>query len=230
MRVAPLLRAWLPVPCLFCGGTGGHRGVCAGCRADLPGWEAERCPVCAIGTPRTEVCGSCLRSPPAFSRTLAAASYAFPLDAAIVRLKYGKDLGLTAALGGLMCDAVQDSTLPEALLPMPLAVARLRERGFNQAAELARVLATRLRLPLLVAAARRTRDAAPQASLPLAGRAANVRGAFACSAAAVKGLHVAIVDDVMTTGASLEELARELRRGGARDVSCCVLARTPRPV
>jgi ComF family protein len=228
MRLAPLLSAWLPVPCVFCGSAGAHGGICLGCRADLPGVEDARCPVCAIATPAAQVCGQCLKAPPAFAHSVAAASYAFPLDAAIVRLKYGKDLGLVGALGRLLHAAVQAEPRPDIVVPMPLSPARLRTRGFNQAAELARVVAETLQIPLVPDAAARTRDAPPQASLPLAERAKNVRGAFSCTRN-VKGVKVALVDDVMTTGASLDELARELRRAGAEAVCCWVLARTARP-
>jgi ComF family protein len=229
VRLAPLLSAWLPVPCLFCGACGAHQGICAGCLADLPGRSAARCPVCAIATPQGELCGACLRTPPAFTRTLAAADYAWPLDAAIGRFKYGPNLALVAGLAALLRATVQHEPRPDLLLAMPLSPARVRERGFNQAVEIAKVLAAELRLPLEAAAVQRTREAPPQASLPLDQRARNVRGAFEARAAAVAGRHVAIVDDVMTTGASLDELARGLRAAGARDVACWVLARTPPP-
>jgi ComF family protein len=226
MRLAPLLAAWMPPPCVFCGATGRHDGVCAPCRADLPGWSAARCPICAIETANAHTCGRCLQTPPAFVRTVAAASYAFPLDAAIVRLKYGKTLTLVSALASLLQHAVGEEARPHAIVPMPLSAARLRERGFNQAAELAGVATVHLKIPVLLDAAMRTRDSVPQASLPLAERKSNVRGAFTCRADRVSGLHVAIVDDVMTTGASLEELASELRRAGAQSVTCWVVART----
>jgi ComF family protein len=228
MRLAPLLSAWLPIPCVFCGAAGAHGGVCRGCRADLPGLEAARCPVCAIASSGSLVCGQCLKHPPAFARTVAVADYAFPLDAAIVRLKYGRDLGLVGALGQLLYKAVQGEPRPDLVVPMPLAPQRLSTRGFNQAAELARVAAEALRISLTPDAAARTRDAPPQASLPFAERARNVRGAFSCSPD-VEGAKVVVVDDVMTTGSSLDELARELRRAGAEAVSCWVVARTPRP-
>jgi ComF family protein len=227
MRFAALVSSLIPTPCLFCGAGASAGGVCIPCRADLPGWRVQRCPVCAIATPQGEVCGQCLRSPPAFARTVVAASYAFPLDAAVARLKYGRDLGLAAGLADLLREAVHGETLPALMIPMPLSAARMRERGFNQAAELARPVAARLGACMLPDAARRTRDAAPQASLPLAAREKNVRGAFECDRH-LDAMEVAIVDDVMTTGASLDELARTLRSAGAARVVCWVLARTER--
>jgi ComF family protein len=226
MRIA-LLSDWLPRPCLFCGTTGDRGGICRACRADLPGWQAPRCPVCAIGTPAAAVCGQCLQAPRAFDRTVTVASYAFPLDAAIVRLKYGRDLTLVSALAQLLWEAACSHPRPDLVVPMPLSPARLRERGFNQAAELGRVVAAQAKVRFRADAALRTRDGVPQASLPLAERAGNVRGAFA-SSLRLQGQRVAIVDDVMTTGASLESLARELRHAGAGQVVCWVLARTER--
>ena len=174
-----------------------------------------------------EVCGECLRKPPAFERVVTAVSYEFPVDAAIQRLKYRHDLSLVAPLAALLVDAVAARPRPDLLVPMPLASARLRERGFNQAAELARCVAVSLGLPQSLDAARRTRETAPQAALPFDERARNIRNAFA-AAPEVAGLHVAVVDDVLTTGATLNELAKVLRRAGAREVSGWVLARTPR--
>jgi len=144
-----------------------------------------------------------------------------------VRLKYGPDLSLVTALAYLLADAVRFEPAPDLLVPMPLSAAALRARGFNQAAELARVIAREIGRPLALHAAIRSRDTARQASLPFDQRASNVRGAFGCDAS-VANLRIAIVDDVMTTGATVGELARTLRRAGARDVAVWVLARTPR--
>ena len=177
--------------------------------------------------PMAEVCGECLRKPPAFDRVVSAVSYAFPVDAAIQRLKYGLDLALVPPLAALLARAVSAGPRPDLLLPMPLGPARLRERGFNQAAELARYVAVALDLPLSLEASRRTRETAPQTSLPFDERARNIRNAFAAGPS-VAGLHVAVVDDVLTTGATLDALATALRRAGAREVPGWVLARTPR--
>jgi ComF family protein len=126
-----------------------------------------------------------------------------------------------------MAEKVAAHARPDLLLPMPLAPARLSDRGFNQAAELARCLCVPLDLPVSLEAAVRTRETAPQASLPLDERARNIRGAFSAQPG-VAGLRVAVVDDVLTTGATLNELAKALRRAGAREVTGWVLARTPR--
>jgi ComF family protein len=222
------LRALLPERCVFCGVRARDGEVCSDCLRDLPGRRRERCRVCAIPVAGAQVCGHCLRDPPSYSHSIAAADYRFPLDAAIARLKYGPDLSLLAPLARLLARAVRDQPAPDMLVPMPLSAAGLRARGFNQATELARLVAREVGAPLSLTAAVRCKDTAPQASLPFDRRAGNVRGAFACEAS-VAGLRVTLLDDVMTTGATVEELARTLRRAGAADVGVWVLARTPRP-
>ena len=222
------LCALLPERCVLCGARAQAGQVCGDCLHDLPGRRRERCRVCAIPSTAAPVCGQCLRDRPSYSHTVAAADYRFPLDAVITRLKYGPDLSLLAPLGNLLAHAVRDQPTPDVLVPMPLSAAGLRARGFNQAAELARLVARTLGVRLSLAAATRCRDTLPQASLPFDRRADNVRGAFACDAS-LSGLRVALLDDVMTTGTTVEELARTLRRSGAADVGVWVLARTPRP-
>lgn len=226
-RLDSILENLLPVPCLFCGAVPAHAGICAGCLRDLPGRGRPRCPVCAIDLDAAGPCGSCLRKHPAFDHVGTVCSYAFPLDAIIQRLKYAPDPTLIAPLAALLSDLATAEPRPDLLVPMPAARARMRSRGFNQALELARASARRHGLRLGVDTVARVRDGLPQAGLPFDERARNVRGAFACPAD-LSGLRVTIVDDVMTTGATLEELARTLKRAGAREVNAWVLARTPR--
>jgi ComF family protein len=222
-----ILQALLPASCLFCEAGRAPQGICSGCLRDLPGRGDPRCPVCAIDMETPEVCGSCLRKRPAFDHVRAACSYAFPVDAAIQRLKYSPDPTLIAPLAALLADLAATEPRPDLLVPMPASRARLRSRGFNQAVELARTSARRHALRLGLDAVVRAKDGVPQASLPWDERVRNVRGAFACSVD-LSGQRVTIVDDVMTTGATLEELARTLKRAGAREVTAWVLARTPR--
>ena len=222
------LRALLPERCLLCGARAPAAEFCRDCLRDMPGRSSQRCRVCAIPVDGAPVCGRCLRDPPGYSHTVAAADYRFPLDAAITRLKYAADLSLIAPLGQMLVRAVRDQAVPDLIVPMPLSAAGLRARGFNQAGELARVVARALAASLSLNVATRCKDTAPQASLPFDRRTANVRGAFTCDAS-VAGLRVTLIDDVMTTGATAEELARTLRRAGAADVGVWVVARTPRP-
>jgi ComF family protein len=171
------------------------------------------------------VCGSCLEHAPTFDAVSAAYAYAFPVDALVHAFKYGGNLSIAP----ILAEALAASTLPrvDALIPAPLAAGRLRERGFNQAQELARLIGRRVDVPVLAHACRKVTDTAPQAALPWKERARNVRASFVCDAD-LTGLRVAIVDDVMTSGATVNELARNLKRAGAAHVSAWVVARTLR--
>ena len=217
----------IPPTCLLCGAAS-TRPLCPGCHAELPWHRQPQCPQCATPTPGGQVCGACLRHPPAFDRTHAALAYAFPFDRLIPRLKYQGQLAIAPVLGECLLQAVEQAPAAAALIAMPLHPARIRERGFNHASEIARVLSRRLGVPLDRDSCQRVRDTPPQMALKYDARQRNVRGAFSCRDD-VQGLHVAIVDDVMTTGTSLDELARTLRRAGAREVSCWVVARTLPP-
>ncbi len=182
--------------------------------------------MCASPTAGDAVCGACLKHPPAFERTLAAFSYAFPVNALLHAYKYGGELTLLDLLSEPLAARAIEHALPDLLIPMPLHPARLKERGFNQAREIAAALSRRLAVPLAAQACRRLRDTPPQASLKLKERAANLRGAFVCDLP-MHGKHVALIDDVMTSGASLDALAQAVRRQGAAGVAAWVVARTP---
>lgn len=144
----------------------------------------------------------------------------------IRRLKFHATLPLAEVLALGLIAALRGSTHPDVVLPMPLARLRLRQRGFNQSLEIARPLARALALDLDLSACRRLRDTREQSGLSLAARRGNLRGAFECDAQ-VAGAHVAVVDDVMTSGTTLDELAHTLKRAGARRVTAWVVARTP---
>ena len=202
--------------CLLCGGSGTH-SVCTACHAELPWHRQPQCPHCAIPTPGGQVCGACLKHPPAFDRTHAALAYAFPLDRLIPRLKYHGQLAIVPALGNVWPKPSPPSRCPTASSPCRLHATRIRERGFNHATEIARAVAKQLGLPLDTTSCRRIRDTPPQMGLKHDARRRNVRGAFACSEI-VQGQHIALIDDVMTTGTSLDELAATLKRAGAREV------------
>jgi len=209
--------------CVLCGAASGGDLLCPPCRADLPRAGAPACPVCA-GPSDGHTCGGCLREPPAYARCIAALRYGFPADALIQALKYRSQLALARLFAEVMGTAVAHAPRPDALLPMPLHPDRARSRGFNQATEIARPLARRLNIPLDATSLARIRDTAPQATLPLEERLRNVKGAFRC-ADAVAGKRVALLDDVMTTGATLNEAAKALKRAGATEVSLWVVAR-----
>ncbi|TCJ18170.1 ComF family protein [Parasulfuritortus cantonensis] len=217
------MQARLAQPCLLCGARSRAGLLCPACAADLPRLPAERCPVCAMPTPGGAVCGACLKRAPAYDRTEAVFRYAFPADVLVQRLKYGGQTVLAGYLAGLMAPSAR----PDLIVAMPLHPHRLRERGYNQAALLAGHLARRLALPFAATACRRLRDTPPQVDLPVKARRRNLRGAFDCTMD-LAGRHVALVDDVMTSGASLDELARVVKRAGAAEVSAWVVARTVR--
>lgn len=224
MNIRSFFKQSLPRSCVLCGDAAGSGSLCAGCRADLPWHRQPCCPQCATPTPAGQVCGRCLKRPPAYDRTVAALAYAYPLDRLIPRLKYHGRLAVVPLLGACLADAVAGRPRPDRVLPMPLHPARIRTRGFNHATEIARDAARTLGLRLDTASCVRIRDTPPQQGLDHDARRRNVRGAFRCTDA-VDGLHVAIVDDVMTTGTTLDALAATLRRAGAREVSCWVVAR-----
>jgi len=219
------VRTLLPHDCLLCGAPSGNFSLCPACLADLPWHHVPQCPRCALPTTDGMLCGHCLREPPAFDRTLALFGYACPVDALIQALKYGHQLALTQTLAAPLAQRAATMPRPEVLIAMPLHPLRLSERGFNQALELAKIIARQLDIPLLPQGAERIRATAPQVGLPWKKRSVNLRGAFA-STLDLTGKHVALVDDVMTTGASLHELALALRRQGAKEISAWVVART----
>lgn len=213
----------LPQDCFLCAAPSGDSLLCPACAASLPYLTAERCPVCALPTPGANLCGACLKQAPHFDATQALFRYEFPLDRLVQSLKYAHRLASAGFLGQALA---QLPTLfrPDLILPVPLAPARLAERGFNQALEIARPLARALGAPLEIGHAHRRRDTAPQASLPWKERKQNIRHAFECEID-LAGKSVLVVDDVMTTGATLDELARTLKAHGAARVENRVLAR-----
>ncbi|MDW8469460.1 MAG: double zinc ribbon domain-containing protein [Burkholderiales bacterium] len=215
--------------CALC--RGAARGpLCAACEADLPRAAAERCPRCALPAPGASLCGRCLAQSPAYDATIAALEYRFPADVLVRELKFAGRLALGALAGELLARAVvaAGEPRPDCVVPVPLGRARLAARGFNQATLIARAAARALAVPMRPALCERARETAVQSELPLEKRAANVRDAFVCPAL-VGGLAIAVVDDVMTSGATLEAVARALKAAGAARVVNWVLARTPPP-
>ena len=213
--------------CFLCRGRAGGL-LCPACDADLPRLGGELCPRCALASPAAAVCGRCLARPPAFDATVAALAYRFPADVMVQAFKFRSELALAPYFGRLLAQRVAAADRVDFLLPVPLSTARLRERGFNQALEIARTLAQATRTRLAPELCERTVDTRAQFDLPMDERERNVRGAFRC-AGFLAGARVALVDDVMTTGSTLAELAATLKRAGAAFVANWVLARTPAP-
>jgi len=224
----------VPSLCAICRGWGVQR-VCAAC-VQRYGAPLSRCRRCALQVPvasGSAVCGACLTDPPPYASTVAAVDYDHPWDGLITQFKFHAALDLTPALAAQMLAALQrrDAPAPKLLLPIPLSDTRLRERGYNQAWELARRLGRALHCPTDARLLLRVRDTPHQLAFPPQKRAGNVRAAFAVEPrrrAELQGRSVTLVDDVMTTGATVAEAARTLLQAGAAEVGVWVIARTPR--
>lgn len=223
----------LPTQCAVCHGWSARR-VCGACLARHAA-PVPRCLGCAIRVPAgVSHCGACLASPLPFSVAVAAVDYRFPWSGLLVGFKFRAALDLAAPMAALLAGAVRarGQTLPARVLPVPLGHSRLAERGMNQAWELARRVAKALDCHADAQALQRPVDTPHLADLPREARAQAIRGAFALApgaATALRGCTVALVDDVMTTGATAAEAARTLLAAGVASVQLWVFARTPAP-
>lgn len=207
------------------------RDLCLPCESELLR-NRPCCPRCALPLQRDEpICGVCLKRDPPFTVAWAPFRYAYPLNQLVTQFKFGRQLAAGRVLGELLCDAAQleNPARPELLIPIPLHDQRLRERGYNQALELARPLARRLNLPIDAYALTRSRATPAQTGLDAKERRRNVHGAFSVKAKVQLPAHIALIDDVMTTGATLREATKVLRRAGVTRVDVWALARAPKP-
>lgn len=223
----------LPPCCVLCAARGQPPALdlCAGCAADLPAGGA-RCPRCAqrLAAPPGASCAACRSSPPAFDRCVAAFDYAAPVDHLVQGLKYHARLANARVLGTLLAGAVRAQGLAAAcdvVVPVPLHPERLADRGYNQAAEIARWTARELGLAVDPQALRRLRATPPQVGLGAAERRANLAGAFLASPA-LCGRRVAVVDDVVTSAATANAAAHAVRAAGASVVVVWAVARAER--
>jgi ComF family protein len=232
-RTLEVVRRALPQHCELCAARTGGTLLCGACDADLPR-IATSCPVCALPAQGGAICGACLHDPPPYAATVAALVYAFPVDRLIQRIKYGGSIALAHWAGATLAAAVQsrlersaDGDRPRQIVALPLSPSRQRERGFNQAGEIAACVSAATGLPVAAPLAR-VPGGVPQAMLPWIARRKNVRGAFSADGD-VRGARIALVDDVMTTGATFAEASRTLIDAGAHRVECWAVARTLRP-
>lgn len=238
----------LPRQCALCDSPTANQPLCAGCEADLPRLPSVVCTICALPVAEEDkgeiqctqralrstaicetksrgvVCGRCLKQKPAFDHILAAFIYSFPIDRLLHGFKYAGNLSLATLFAEPLARQAAALPRPDLLLPMPLHPARLRERGFNQTLEIAKPIARWLEIPIAADICTRLRDTPTQAGLKWKQRQRNVRGAFA-SEAVLSGKKIVVLDDVMTTGATLNEISRTLKSQGAVEVSAWVVAR-----
>ena len=217
-----------PDRCSACGLADGDP-FCVACSEDYFPRDIRRCRCCALRLPATvsTLCAHCLQQSPSFDATLACADYAAPVSGMVLALKNGGRLALARAFGRLLASRIDPEAFDGALfVAVPLAFERQRERGFNQSHEIARAFARARSLRLAHGLLIRTRHAPPQHLLDLDARRRNLRGAFAVRAP-VKDRHVAVIDDVMTTGSTMQEIATTLKRAGCTRVTNLVIARTP---
>ena len=223
-----LLDAVLPAHCLLCGARGQRAlSLCAACEGDMPR-NPTCCTRCALPLEApAPLCGRCLKHAPAWDAAWVPFRYAWPLAPLEARFKFGGDLAAGRTLALLWTASPPPSELPQAIIPVPLHRARLRQRGYNQALELAKPLARQLGLPLLRDALRRVHATGPQTDLSAIARRRNVRGAFSAHFAGALPRHVAVLDDVFTTGATLGECVRVLKKAGVARVDVWALARAP---
>lgn len=228
--------ALVPARCILCGAPGqACLDLCLACEGALP-WNLRCCGRCGLPLETAApLCGPCLRDPPPFESTLAPWVYAHPIDHLLMRYKFGAQLAMGDVLARLLAVRLAAQLHAQAqkgrvscLVPVPLSRLRLRQRGFNQAWEMARLLAHQCGIPARAGALRRVRHTLAQSGLGAGARQRNVRRAFVAEPRWIRGLDVILVDDVMTTGATARACALALREAGAASVRVCVVARAPR--
>ncbi|MCX8566280.1 MAG: comF family protein [Glomeribacter sp. 1016415] len=246
-RCKAFMHLALPCRCALCGSLSPH-ALCNGC--DNTYWQThdDRCMRCALplrsdhagpNHPPSRLCSHCIVAPPAFDATLALTHYAAPLDQLALALKFNAQLTIAAIFAERLARLVQQTyahdklSCPSLILPVPLSADRLATRGYNQAWEIARPLARILQIPAQARWVKRVLDTPPQTQLShLQARQRNMRGAFMAAMntqqlASIRGQHIALVDDVMTSGATLAAVARVLKNAGAARVTNWVALRTP---
>lgn len=223
------IQPFLPRHCILCGDdTTSTSDLCQACLEDLP-WIRHGCAHCGVAIhPKAELCSHCQKQTPVYDLCLAPLQYRYPLDYLVRRFKFHQDLvcgrTLTAILAEYLAHA-RELPPPDLIIPVPLHRDRLRERGFNQAWLLARELAGHFQCPCPQELVIRKRATRAQSQLPAQQRHRNVRRAFAVTAD-VRAAHIALVDDVVTTGATVNEISRQLKRGGAEHVEVWAVARS----
>jgi ComF family protein len=225
-----LQRMLLTPSCIACGNRGSTKlDLCNSCRDQLV-FNTRCCLRCSIPlvVEEAELCGSCLRRPPRYQSSYCAFEYGYPIAELVRTLKYGHSLSHAQVLGTLLAEYLQQhrNQWPQCIMPVPLSTERYLQRGFNQAIELGRVLESQLHIPMNTHLLQRVRHTIEQAGLSRRERRKNLRNAFAVTATEVP-THIAILDDVVTTGSTMNEIARTLRRAGVKQIEVWAVARAP---
>lgn len=229
-RLTSILQRVLPNYCLLCKNPSGSKlALCRPCIALLP-WHTEPCcDCCSIPLPTAALCGRCQRNPPAFTQVVAPLLYQPPIDQFVYKLKFSHKLIYAHLLGHLMVHNLIDKKrpLPQALIPVPLHPKRLQTRGFNQAGELAKILARELNLKCLHFSLSRSKPTQPQAQLKAKARARNVKSAFKLEQS-INYSSIAVIDDVITTTATVREVCLTLQQAGVKQIEVWAAARARR--
>jgi len=220
------LQYWLlPTFCLLCHTKTLGDALCSPCFEELP-WQVHNCVRCGLSLSETQICGECAKNPPPYDHTVCLFDYQTPIAQLILSLKFAGKLAYAKLLGELMTARIaqhyQTENIPELIIPVPLHVQRLKERGYNQALEIARPIAKQLKMALDVTSCVRVLPTLPQAMSQLDTRKQNMKDAFEVKQV-LQAKHVAIIDDVVTTGSTVAELASVLKKAGVArvDVWCC---------
>ena len=227
-QIQGILDTLLPPCCMLCGMSSSSDCLCAACKSELP-WQGISCSGCGLplASVHDSVCGTCLKTRPPFTLTVTPLRYEFPADRLVQALKFKRQLVAGRILAQLMCENIMTKgvQLPDMLIPVPLHAFRLLRRGFNQAYEIASHASRSLGIQLVAGELRRRRNTSAQSGLSRKQRRKNVRNAFFWRGHQKPGRHVALVDDVMTTGTTVTECTRVLKRAGAKRVDIWVATR-----
>lgn len=199
--------------------------LCHTCESSLPELDPNCCTRCLTPLSTFTYCGACLNTPPLWHHITAGYRYAFPVDLMIQKLKYGLDLTLTPILANFIVTKINRNQPPDAIVPVPLHPEKIKARGFNQAIEISRYVSKQTGIPVLSNICIRVKNTPSQTELPWKERQQNVRDAFKCESD-LTNKHIAILDDVMTSGATANALAKEIIKRGAAKVSVWVVARS----
>ncbi len=225
-RIWQLYSKLMPIPCRLCGTMSQHQAICLACLQNLP-LLGDACPRCALPISNAYLCGHCLHQPPEQDLSFSLFPYLDPVDRLIADLKYHDKLFLSQFFAQLMGDKLRNRRQPDLLIPIPLHPNRLRQRGYNQSFELAKALSIKLGIPTSNRYLIRTIDTKSQASIPFKARKQNIQHAFKLIQTEVPA-HIAIIDDVLTTGHTANAAVKQLRQAGAITIEIWTIARAIR--